>query len=31
MEIMRAQIQATAGKREQTGCFDVDYATILIL
>jgi hypothetical protein len=31
MKIMRAQIQAAIGKRQQAGCFDVDYTIILIL
>jgi hypothetical protein len=26
MEIMRAQIQATTGKRQQARCGDMDYA-----
>jgi hypothetical protein len=30
MKIMRAQIQATAGKRQQTGRFDMDYAILIL-
>src|SRR5260370_5273257 len=30
MEIMRAQIQAATGKRQQARCFDVDYAILIL-